>query len=338
MMEESKMKKVIALFMVICMLTALCAASAFADAKNVTLKLSFAESQGDPKYDAMVAFKDYVEKESEGSITVELYPSNELGANADVMESISNGANIILSTAGDSLGDFGEPNFTAVGIFYTFKTPEEVAKFVESDLYARMNKNVEEKGNIKILSLNYVTTPRQIMSTIPLNSYEDLKNVKVRVPAPTYSTFFAAAGAAPVTMVFSDVYTSLESGIIEAVEAPLGTLLSYSLQEVAKYVTLSNHCLAPALLCMNNDIFNSLSEEQQQILIDGSVAAGQLYTDSCAEKTAGYRAEMEEAGVTFIDWTDEDYAKMADAAQEVYAAFPQMDADIYDQIMATING
>ncbi len=330
------MKKILAVLLALVMVLALTSA-AFADDKPITLKVSFAESQGDPKYDAIVAFKDYVEKESNGSISIELYPSNELGANADVMELISNGANIILSTAGDSLGDYGDPNFTAVGIFYTFKSPEEVAKFTESELYAKMCKNVEEKGNVKLLSLNWVTTPRQIMSTKPLTCYEDLANVKVRVPAATYSTFFAAAGAAPVTMVFSDVYTSLESGIIEAVEAPLGTLCAYSLQEVAKYVSLSNHCLAPALLCMNNDIFSSLSEDQQKILVDGSKMAGQLYTDTCAATTAGYRKTMEDAGVQFIDWTDEDYAKMAEAAQEVFKAYPAMDADIYDQIMVAIG-
>lgn len=302
----------------------------------ITLKVSFAESQGDPKYDALVAFKDYVEEKSGGSITIELYPGNELGSNADVCESISNGSNIILSTAGDSLGDYGEPNFTAVGIFYTFQTPEEVSKFTQSDLYSEMCDNVAENG-ITVLSMNWVTTPRQIISTKPLNGYDDLKNLLVRVPASTYATFFSAAGASPVTMTFNEVYNGLSSGIVEAVEAPLATLYSYSIQEVAKYLALSNHCLAPALLCMSTDIYNSLSESQRQVLVDGSVYAGDLYTKTCEDTTAEYRAKMEEAGVTFIEWSEDDISRMAEAAQEVYAAYPQMDPDIYQQIMTAIG-
>lgn len=306
------------------------------DDTPITLKVSFAESQGDPKYDAIVAFKDYVEEKSNGSITIELYPGNELGSNADVCESISKGSNIVLSTAGDSLGDYGEPNFTAVGIFYTFQTPEEVNKFTQSELYARMCDKVAENG-ITVLSMNWVTTPRQIISTKPLNGYDDLKNLLVRVPASTYATFFSAAGASPVTMTFSEVYSGLSSGIVQAVEAPLATLYSYSIHEVAKNLALSNHCLAPALLCMSTDIFNSLSESQRQILVDGSVHAGDIYTQSCADTTADYRAKMEEAGVVFTEWSEEDIAKMTEAAQEVYAAYPQMDSDIYEQIMAAIG-
>lgn len=306
------------------------------EAKPLTLKVSFAESQGDPKYDAMLAFEEYVEKESGGSILIELYPGNELGSNADVSESITQGANIILSNAGDGLGDYGEPNFTAVGIFYTFQSPEEVDKFTKSQLYEEMCSNVAANG-ITVLSMNWISTPRQIMSTEPLENYEALADVLVRVPASTYATFFSAAGASPVTMTFSEVYTGLDSGIVEAVEAPLGTLYSYSLHEVAKYVSLSNHCLAPALLCMNTDIFNSLSEEQQQVLVNASEHAGDIYTRLCQETTNDYRVKMEEAGVTFIEWTDEDIQKMMDAAREVFAAYPQMDKDIFEQIRATVE-
>lgn len=305
-------------------------------ADPVTLKVSYAESQGDPKYDAMLEFEKYVEEKSEGSISIELYASNELGSNADVCESISMGANMILSSAGDSLGDYGEPNFTAVGILYTFQSAEEVATFCESELYAEMCKNAADAG-VTVLSMNWVTTPRQIMSTKELKGYDDLKGLQVRVPASTYSTFFAAAGASPVTMTFADVYAGLSSGLIEAVEAPLATLYSYSLQEVAGYVALSNHCLAPALLCMSTSVFDSLTAEQQQVLIDGSTHAGDLYTQACADTTADYRKLMEDEGVVFIDWSDEDLAKMAEAAQEVFAAYPQMDADIYDLIMAAIG-
>lgn len=175
------------------------------------------------------------------------------------------------------------------------------------------------------------------MSVKPLDHYEDLENLLVRVPASTYATFFAATGASPVTMTFNDVYSGLDSGLVEAVEAPLGTLYSYSLHEVAKYVILSNHCLAPALLCMNTDIFNSLSQKQQDVLVNGSVYAGDLYTQACAESMADYRAKMEQEGVTFIDWTEEDIQKMTEAAKEVYAAYPKMDSDIFEQIMAAIG-
>ena len=329
------MKKLLALTLALIMVFGFAASAAYAD-DSITLKVSFAENQGDPKYDAMVAFKDYVEEKSEGTITIELYPGNELGANADVCELITQGANIILSNAGDGLGDYGDPNWTAVGIFYTFQSAEDVVKFNETDLYKQMCDNVAANG-VTVLSMNWVTTPRQIMSTKPLESYEDLANVLVRVPASTYATFFSAAGASPVTMPFADVYSGLDSGLVEAVEAPLGTLCAYNLYEVAKYVSISNHCLAPALLCMNTDIFNSLSEKQQAALKDGSKYAGDLYTQICADTTAAYRATMEENGVSFIEWNEDDIANMVAAAKEVFAAYPAMDADIYEQIMTAIG-
>ena len=331
------MKKCIAFLLVSSLLMAVSGLMPAALAASpMTLKVSYAESLNDPKHTAMVAFKEYVEEQSNGSLAIELYPSNELGSNADVGELISKGANIILSNAADGLADYGEPNLTAIGIFYTFQSPEEVARFVESDLYEEMRSNLAQEG-ITILTMNWVTTPRQIMSTRPLASYSDLERVLIRIPASTYATFFAAVGASPVSMTFGEVYTSLSSGMIEAVEAPLATLYTYSLHEVAKYIQISNHALAPALLCLSTDIFNSLSDEQQQILMDASQMAGDLYTKTVADTTADYRKLLEENGVQFIEWSEEDLQKMALAAQEVYAAYPEMDPDIYDRIMDAIG-
>lgn len=338
--KEIVMRRFMAFLLVASMLivssSIITTAYAAAEDKPMTFKVSYAESLNDPKHAAMEAFKQYVEEQSNGSLTIELYPSNELGSNADVGELISKGANIILSNAADGLADYGEPNLTAVGIFYTFQSPEEVALFAESETYAEMKANLAEEG-ITILSMNWVTTPRQIMSTKPLKSYSDLEKLLIRVPASTYATFFSAVGASPVSMTFGEVYTSLSSGLIEAVEAPLATLYTYSLHEVAKYIQISNHALAPALLCLSTDLFNSLSSEQQKILLNASKTAGDLYTKTVAETTSDFRKLLEENGVQFIEWSEEDLKKMAAAAKEVYAAYPEMDPDIYDRIMDSIG-
>ena len=139
-----------------------------------------------------------------------------------------------------------------------------------------------------------------VISTKPVRTIGDFKNLKLRVPGAAAASFFQALGSATESIPFSEIYTAMSQGVLEAAEAPLSTLYAYSLHEVAKNIYLSEHSLAPSCWAMSAKIFNGLTAEDQKILQDAMNKYGRIFTQKGLETEADYRAKMEAAGVTFV--------------------------------------
>lgn len=159
-----------------------------------------------------------------------------------------------------------------------------------------------KEGNTRILSWNFFTGYRHILSKTPIETPDDLNGVQIRVAdSPAAIAFVKTLGCSPVVTNWNEVYSSLSTNIVTACEAPLATLYSSSLQEVAQYCTLTNHLVSTGMMVIPEDIFSSMPEEYQQILLDAVYRAGADFTAYSLSSEAEYRQKMEAAGVTFIE-------------------------------------
>jgi TRAP-type C4-dicarboxylate transport system substrate-binding protein len=306
-------------------------------AKPVVLKISIAETSNDVKADVLDDFIAEVEAATEGRIKFEMYYSNELGSLADVTEQMVMGGNILAGTSGDFYATYGSPDIMATALFFALPSADSVQKFNDSALFAKMADDIEKASGLKMLAMNWAAAPRSVISTKPLNSVNDLRNLKIRVPGAAAASFFQALGSATESMPFSDIYTAMSQGVLQAAEAPLSTLYGYSLHEVAKYVYLSEHSLAPSCWAMSAKIFNSLSAGDQKILQDAINKYGRIFTAKGLETEGEYRQKMEEAGVTFIAPTATDIARLKEAGKASFDTFPEMSKGLYDQISSIID-
>jgi TRAP-type C4-dicarboxylate transport system substrate-binding protein len=302
----------------------------------VVLKISIAETSSDIKAGVLKDLTDEVEKATDGRIKFEVYYSNELGSLSDVTEQMAMGGNILAGTSGDFYADYGCPDIMATALQYALPTPDAVQKFNDSQLFSQMCDKIEASSGLKILCMNWAAAPRSVLSTKPINSVGDLKNLKLRVPGAAAGSFFKALGASTESMPFSEIYTAMSQGVLEACEAPLSTLYSYSLQEVAKNVFLTEHSLAPSCWAMSAKIFNSLSKDDQKVLQDAMVKYGRIFTQKGLDTQAGFRSKMEAAGVKFVIPSDADKELLKRAGKESFNDFPKMTPGLYDQIAAII--
>ena len=291
--------------------------SAFAKSDSVTLRFAFSEAPGSQTATIMETVKKNVEERTEGRVIVEPHYSNELGSINDCIEQISLGGNIVSSTSASSWAPYGCDDMTAMDSMFAFSSTDEIAKFGESDLWKAMVAELEEKGNIHMICMNWAAAPRVIMSNKPINSVEDLKGFLVRVPTVTYAAWFDALGAAPVSGIpFAEVYTNIESGVIEGAEAPFASLSDYSIQEVAKYCFTSCHTYAAACFGTSCDIWNLLSEEDQAVVTEELTAGGVEFTKMCAASNEEFKAKFAEAGVTIVEPSEADKEAFAAAAAQ----------------------
>ena len=332
------MKKILALILALCMMFALCATASAEEKKpDYTLRIMVSEGEADPKAQYTKKFADAVYDETDGGLKIEVYYNSELGSLQDVLETIANGSNVIVSTAIDMVTDY-YADFAGPAIFFTLPTREKIYKFAESDLFAQMCKECEEQSGIKVLNLAWAGSARQILSTKPVEHFEDLAGLKMRCPTASYVNFFTNCGCATENVVWSEMYTALNQGLVDACEAPFSTLYTSSLQEVAKNLTESAHYIPVAGMFMNADVFNMLPEEYQEIIVRLGNEIGKEFGEYSASQDAEYKQAMIDAGVTVYPWGEEDQAKMAEAAKKMWDNYPDLSEGLYDKIQEALAG
>ena len=196
------MKKLIAIALALTLVLSLGITNAFAaKGDSVVLRFAFSEAPESQTAKVMETVKANVESRTEGRVIVECHWANELGSIADAIEQISLGGNIVSSTSASSWAPYGCDDMTAMDSMFAFSSTDEIAKFNESDMWKSMVAEMEEKGNIHMICMNWAAAPRVILANKPINSVADLKGFLVRVPTNTYAAWFSALGAAPVHQV-----------------------------------------------------------------------------------------------------------------------------------------
>ena len=306
-------------------------------AKPLTLKISISETTTDIKAGVLKDMIKEIEEKSNGSMKFELYCSNELGSLGDVVEQTKIGANIISGTSGDFYANYGAPDILATSLPYVLSTMDQVDKLDGSDLFKKWSDAIQKQSGLKLLCMNWSSSPRDVISSKPIKSVADFKGLKIRVPGLSMDAFFTNLGASTMTMAFSDVYTSMQQGMVDAAEAGLSGLYGFSIQEVGKNVYQSEHSLAPAVWSMSGKIWDSMSAENQKILVDAFRKYGRIYSEKGFASQDSYIEKMKAAGVTFVKPSDADKQAMQKAAFATFDAFPELSKDLADQISAIIK-
>ena len=141
-------------------------------------------------------------------------------------------------------------------------------------------------------------------------------------------------GGNPTTIAFSEVYSAISQGVADAAENPLPSIYAAKLHEVAPYVMLTGHMIAPGGLEMSEEFFQSLTEEQQTILTEEALAFAKGTTEEVLEAEKQVRKEMEEQGVEFVEVDTEAFAE---ACKSVYTAFPEWTDGVYDRVKEIVD-
>ena len=222
----------------------------------------------------MKEFKKYVEEGSNGDIEVLLYPSNQAGSTNEQVEQVSMNQLQMMSS-----GDPGIKEIEYLCLPYLFSDLSQYNTFLESDLGQKYVEQGISSRNTRILD-TLPRSPRIISCNSPVNSLADLKGMKLRAPERDYYVdTLKALGANPTPMDMGEVYSAMQTGVVEGQENPIETIVSYGFQNVNKYLVMSNHIIKPAFVMINEDFFQGLSEEYQQLIIDGCAKARDYAND-----------------------------------------------------------
>ncbi|MFS0575594.1 C4-dicarboxylate TRAP transporter substrate-binding protein [Sporosarcina sp. 179-K 3D1 HS] len=289
------------------------ASSEGADEK-LKLRMGYVMAEGSPTHQSAKQFAENVAERTNGMIEIELFPNSTLGSDADVLEQAKLGTPVIAYNNPSGLQDMA-PDLSVLGGPFLVEDWNQLQKVINSDFMEEQEALLQEKG-LRVLAFNWYFGGRHVISDRVVEIPEDLKGAKVRSsPLPMWQETIKAMGANPTSLEWAEVYPGLEQGIIVGAEAPLETLYSSKIHEVADHISLTGHFKQVNGWLMSEDVFSSLPEEYQKILLEEAVAAGELATQTTIDKENEYEQKLKDEGVTI---TQPDVNAFKDATSGVY--------------------
>ncbi|MBU8907977.1 DctP family TRAP transporter solute-binding subunit [Desertibacillus haloalkaliphilus] len=164
---------------------------------------------------------------------------------------------------------------------------------------------------------------RQITnSERPIESVEDMKDLKIRVPGISmYIDLYRALGADPTSMAFAEVFTSLQQGTIDGQENPVDVIHSTRLNEVQDYLTLWNYSYDPLVLGVNKELFDSLHPADQEAMREAAEVANAYQIEITREREAELQEELESLGMEIVELDDESVAEFREAVEVIYEEY-----------------
>ena len=279
-----------------------------------------------------VYFKEKVEELSGGSITIDIQASGVLGSESDVLDSmLGGGTSIDLSRiSAISLTSYGAEKSVLLTLPFMFESREHFWNFANSELAAEFLYEPQEVG-LNLRGLFYGEEGfRHFFTVKPIAGIEDLKGLKLRVSNdPIMTGMVTGLGASPTVVSFGELYSALQTGVVDGAEQPIANYRSNAFQEVAPYLILDGHQLGVVEVVVSDYAWAKLTEDQQNVLYE----AGALTQKYCQEISEGAEQEVLEQliadGYHVIDV--EDKSPWADAVSAVTAPYEN---DLFDYIMA----
>lgn len=327
------MKKLFSIVLVLVL--ALACVSALAEEP---ITLTYAEVnpvEGTVVGDVALAFKEKLEELSGGSIVVDIQASGVMGDEKTVLSNIFAGDTSvdIVRISAFALNQYGAQKSVFLTLPYVFTSEDHYWNFVESDLAKQFLAEAKEVG-MPLTGLAYGEEGfRHFFFKNEVAGIEDLKGLKIRVSDdPIMTGMVSGLGAAATTVSFGELYTSLQSGVVDAAEQPITNYLSNSFQEVAPYLLKDGHTLGTIELIATDSCFAKLSEEQQGWVQEAADYAMQVCKESVTVKQEEAQQTLLDQGCTIIEV--EDKTPWQEATKAVLDENIVGMEDIYEQILA----
>jgi TRAP-type transport system periplasmic protein len=298
-------------------------------AQDVTLKMAHIYTPGNIWYDTAEAYKKAVEERTNGQVKIDIAPAGSTGDWPQSIEGLQIGTNDIVL---QSIGTLDRYN-TIAGIEaypYLIRDVDHFKKVYYGPVGKELVDEIAEKTRFRIVGAGY-RGARQLTSSREVGGLDDLAGLKLRVPPlKMYRLTWEYLGASPVPMGVSELFTSLQQGVVDGQENPLEIVESQKFYEVQKYVAETAHIIGAMTFIYSDNRFKSLPEDVRNVLQEEGDKVMTEATDRMVKLEDDLKAQLQAKGMTFVPVDRAAFqAKLEDLPEE----FPEL-ADWVEKIQA----
>jgi tripartite ATP-independent transporter DctP family solute receptor len=292
-------------------------------AAQTVLKSSDTHPDGYPTVEGVKYFGQLVKERTDGRYEVEVYHSAQLGEEKDTIEQVRSG---VIELNRVSMAPFNGTVKESIvpALPYIFRSEEHMHKVMDGPIGDQIKAAFEPAGLV-VLAFYDAGSRSFYNSKRPIKTVEDMKGLKFRViQSDIFVDMTAALGANATPMPYGEVYSSIETGVIDGAENNFPSYDTAKHFEVAKYYSLDEHTILPEVFVMNKDAWDKLTPEDQEIFKQAAKESVAKQRELWSAKSAESRAIVEKAGVEINEVEKQGFI---DAMKPVY------DKHITDEVL-----
>lgn len=309
--------------------------SAEATAENpMILTLAHGLSENHTVHIAIKQFADEVTAKTHGRIVVKIFANGQLGSEMEQMEQVMAGVISMTKVSAPQLATYQDAYHT-FGLPYIFESTDDFYRVMDDPRMYEFFKTGHDHG---FVTLTYYTSGSRSFYTVnkPIRKPSDLKGLKIRVQDMASQTeMVSVMGGTPVAMAYGDVYTSLQTGIIDGTENNETALTIGKHGEICKVYSVDQHAMIPDALVISSKVWDNISKEDQQIMVEAAAHSTREHREAWDKAIAEAIEEAKtKMGVTFI--TDVDKDAFREATKGMVDKYSKKYAGVKD-LLALIN-
>jgi len=287
----------------------------------VELKLGHLAAEAHPLHAATVHLKEYVEEATDGMVRIELFPASVLGGQSEMLEQTVIGSLEMVTIGAGPAAEY-VPEFNAFALPFAFDDWRHYYRVMD-DAEVEQHLSAESaRSGLQYIN-NWDWGPRVVTNSVrEIRTPGDMRGMKIRVPDEIDKVLlFSEVGADPTPIPFPELYSSLQTGVVDAQENPVSTVYHQGLFEVQDYVTITNHVLGHTTLFVNQDVWDSLTAQAQQAITEGANQARGLMRELMQEEYDEALEGLRNEGMQVTELSADELQAWRDAGSRVW---PQM--------------
>lgn len=306
-----------------CMAAIMSVAALSAQAQT-SLRLAHAAPESDLQQTLATYFKEQIEERSEGEITVTIFPQGQLGNDAAMVDGTRSGIIDIVMTGLNNLTGL-VPDAGAFELPFIFPTRADAYAVLDGEIGQGISAQFEPEG-LKMLGYPENGYRNMTNNRGPIVEPADVSGLQMRVNnSRALSDMFQLLGATPQQIPVAELYTALETGVVDAQDHPIGIVQSFKFDEVQDYLSMTQHAYSALALAMNMDKFDGLDEEQQAMVLEVAAEAVAMQRELAQEREDEMIADLESKGMQVN--RDVNAEAFQEAVRPVWDSFVQQNGD-----------
>jgi len=267
--------------------------------KTYVFKLGHVANEDHTWHQAFLYFDKILDERTDGKVRVQVYSAEQIGKEVEIIRSIRAGIADMTITAGTL------QNWSDVAAFsdmpFLLRDTVHLQALADSEIGAYLKQTILEQTGLRVVCY-FQRGPRHLTSNRPIRHPDDLDGIIVRIPnVPSYVVAWQALGAKPTPMAFSEVFTSLQQGTVQAQENPLAMISSANFSEVQDYLNLTEHVISWGYVVIGDRQFQEMPESFQKIFLEAAQEMQEYEHQLFVEKEQLLKKELEEDGMEFIE-------------------------------------
>lgn len=288
------------------LLATACAALGFgaapAAAEKVLKYAHFQPAKDDqPKHVAALAFKEHVERETKGSIKVEIFPAGQFGKDQPTMEGLRLGTLEMAVAHDGAIATIHKP-IGVLGIPFLFDDHAHAWRVYDSEWLTGFSEEMAKKTGVRLLSLADNGVRHFTNNARPIRSPADMKGLKIRIqPSPVYKALVESLGASASAIPWAELPTALQQGVVDGQENGVTNILAASLYQHQKHVTLDGHVWSVHGYLVNDRFYKGLTPAERKAVDEGVAKATAIHRRMTSEQDRNAKPILEKVGMTVTE-------------------------------------